>query len=140
MVRFKNRYFVVEIASARNKKLSALTPRDIQNLVLSSIANNFGDVGLGLMMQSLQVVYYNATTRLAVVRGSRDYATCIQACLTFITEAQHQDIKCETLQICGSSRTCKDSLLTLSNRQIVAGKLNPTIRTEIIQDIESKDL
>ena len=48
------------------------------------------------------VLYYNAITHLAVVRCGRDDATQVHACLTFLTEAQHQDTKFRTVVVCGT--------------------------------------
>ncbi|KAF0774338.1 hypothetical protein AaE_001962 [Aphanomyces astaci] len=131
MVRFKNRYVIVDMTSMR--KLPNVQPRDIYALVVGAIGNNFGDVGAGLMQQSTQVVYYNAATHIVVVRCGREYATCIQACLTFITELHNQDIKFETLRVCGSNRTCKDALLAISLQRID----NATARDAITREIDA---
>ncbi|ETV98925.1 hypothetical protein, variant [Aphanomyces invadans] len=132
MVRFKNRYVVAVVTSSR--KLPIVQTRDLYALLLGAIASNFGDVGAGLMQQSTQVVYYNATTRVVVVRCGREFATCIQACLTFITEFHHQDIKFETLRVCGSNRTCKDALLAISLARI--DKDNAILRDTLKLEIE----
>ncbi|RQM26741.1 hypothetical protein B5M09_002390 [Aphanomyces astaci] len=52
MVRFKNRYVIVDMTSMR--KLPNVQPRDVYALVIGAIGNNFGDVGAGLMQQSTQ--------------------------------------------------------------------------------------
>ncbi|KAG9411666.1 RNA-binding protein pop5 [Aphanomyces cochlioides] len=139
MVRFKNRYVIVDITTSRGKKKSTIHPRDIYSMVIASMGNNFGDIGVGLMMHATQVIYYNATTQLAVVRCDRDYATQVQACLTFVGEFQHQDIKYQTIRICGSNRTCKDALRTISMHRIEKAKLDqtqPSLREDISRDIE----
>ncbi|RHY19907.1 hypothetical protein DYB37_008056 [Aphanomyces astaci] len=74
MVRFKNRYVIVDMTSMR--KLPNVQPRDIYALVVGAIGNNFGDVGAGLMQQSTQDALLaislqridNATARDAITR------------------------------------------------------------------------
>ncbi|KDO28736.1 hypothetical protein SPRG_19953 [Saprolegnia parasitica CBS 223.65] len=142
MVRFKNRYFIVEVTFGRGKKGPALTARDIYSLVLAAIGSNYGDFGVGTMQAALQVLYYNAITHLAVVRCGRDDATKVHACLTFLTEAQHQDAKFRTVVVCGSSRTVKDTLLRLSRERIQDAKLattHPTIEADLVVEIAGLD-
>ncbi|OQR81574.1 hypothetical protein THRCLA_23341 [Thraustotheca clavata] len=138
MVRFKNRYFIVDVAFARGKKLASLTARDVYTVVLQAIGSNYGDYGVGIIQSSLQVVYYNAITQLAVVRCARDHATQVQACLTFITEVLHQDVKFRTVHVCGSNRTLKDTMLELSRERIRDHKLDtthPTIENDVVNAI-----
>ncbi|OQR85939.1 hypothetical protein ACHHYP_11164 [Achlya hypogyna] len=139
MVRFKNRYLIVEVCFTRGKKGPAISARDIYNLVLASVANNFGDFGVGTMQAALQVVYYNPTTHLAIVRCGRDDATQVQSCLSFLTEAQHQDARFRTVHVCGSARTVKDTLHTLSRERAAKLQLAPTIVADMEAEINGLD-
>ena len=116
MVRYKNRFLVFELTF--EKKPLPLHIRDIYAALLTSIANNCGDYGVGMMQLSLQgmsgcvliliivvrscvVLYYSHITMLGAVRCGREYATIVQACLTFITEFQRRDVKFRLIKVCG---------------------------------------
>lgn len=72
MVRFKNRYVLVELIWKDERLDESLTEGAILAVLRESMATNFGDHGAGIASASLQVKYYNPLTSLCIVRCSRD--------------------------------------------------------------------
>jgi len=79
MVRFKNRWLLVEFIPAASSPLSApdntLSSKDIFNALKQSVLLNFGDVGWGEVGASLAVKYFSPMTNLCIVRVARGTAT-----------------------------------------------------------------
>jgi ribonuclease P/MRP protein subunit POP5 len=72
MVRFKNRYLLVEMVWKDGRMDTSLNEAALLPVLRDSMAVNFGDHGLGMALASLSVKYYNPLTGLCVVRCSRD--------------------------------------------------------------------
>lgn len=72
MVRFKNRFLLVELIWKDGRIDETLTEANIQSVLRESIALNFGDYGLGICLASQQVKYYNPLTNLCIVRCGRE--------------------------------------------------------------------
>ena len=72
MVRFKNRFLLVELIWKDGRIDETVTEANIQSLLRDSIALNFGDYGLGICFASQQVKYYNPLTNLCIVRCGRE--------------------------------------------------------------------
>lgn len=91
MVRFKNRYLLVEIlAIDGHGVLSA--PREgtaaaAATLIRASLASNFGQVGTALTAQALSVKYYNPMTGMGIVRVAREHQCMVWAAMTFTCAA-----------------------------------------------------
>ncbi len=72
-VRFKNRYLLVEVIWKDGRADDSLTEPILQSVLRESLAVNFGDYGLGLALQSLQVKYFNSLTNVLIVRCDREH-------------------------------------------------------------------
>ena len=72
MVRFKNRYVLVELVWKDGRIDASLNETTLLSVLRESLAINFGDHELGLSLASLQVKFYNPLTGMCVVRCSRD--------------------------------------------------------------------
>lgn len=48
------------------------------------------------------MVYYNAHTRLAVIRCARELCKLVEAALVFVTDLQGQDAKIRVVRVCGT--------------------------------------
>jgi ribonuclease P/MRP protein subunit POP5 len=72
MVRFKNRYLLMEVIWKDGRVDDGLAEANIQTALRESLAANFGDYGIGMSLQSLQVKYYNPLTSHLIVRGGRE--------------------------------------------------------------------
>lgn len=96
MVRFKNRYLLVEIVPVdpsrglgeyEAREGAGLSAASVASHLRQSIADNFGQVGAAVTAQSLSVKYCNATTGTVVVRAAREQLPLVWASLTLLTGA-----------------------------------------------------
>ena len=71
-MRFKNRYLLLELVWKDARMDNVLLEPTLLARFRESLAANFGDHGVGLALQSLQVKYYHALTGLCIVRCSRE--------------------------------------------------------------------
>jgi ribonuclease P/MRP protein subunit POP5 len=119
MVRFKNRYFLIEllpfkiqqspdqkeqnryhsseIPSKNNETselLPAFTPASVSTCIRNAVTLNYGQFANSSLLQSLSVKYSNNSTNMIILRVPRDFQEQIWASLTFITEwpAENQTI------------------------------------------------
>ncbi|KAH9063551.1 hypothetical protein EDB87DRAFT_1681194 [Lactarius vividus] len=83
MVRFKNRWLLVEFIPATTTTTSsaplptfgqAISGKDVFNALKQSILSNFGDTGWGEVGTSLSVKYFSPTTHLCILRVARGEA------------------------------------------------------------------
>ncbi|CAI5724348.1 unnamed protein product [Hyaloperonospora brassicae] len=140
MVRLKTRYVVLEATTGGRKSVG--TKEDIVRLVRASIAASYGDVGSGVAQYAFQVLYYNAHTRLAVVRCARELCKMVETSLVFVTAAHHQDVRLRVARVCGSSRTCRKYLLQYSMERAKTMNLyatQPTFDEDVQAEIARVD-
>lgn len=109
MVRFKNRYFLLELipfeveqtaehcsryhseanSSSEAKTLTALpsfTSASVSSCIRNSLALNYGQFASSSLLQSLSVKYSNSATNMVILRVPRDFQTQVWASLTFLTD------------------------------------------------------
>lgn len=72
MVRFKNRYLLLELIWKDARIDLSLPEAALLGAFRDSMQSNFGDYGLGTALASLQVKYFNSVTGLCIVRCSRE--------------------------------------------------------------------
>lgn len=89
MVRFKNRYLLVQLNSV--DPLEGIvdyrpaephpTASSVASSLRTTISANFGQYGTGVCSQSLSVKYVNGSTGLLIVRAAREHASLVAAAL-----------------------------------------------------------
>ena len=72
MVRFKNRFLLLEVIWKDSKVDLAMSEASLLSAIRESVQTNFGDLGLGLALASLQVKFFHPVTNICVVRCSRE--------------------------------------------------------------------
>lgn len=83
MVRFKNRYLVVEIAHNDGRAMEdARKERDLLDAIRDAVKENFGDVGAGRAVAALSVRYADAMTGVCGVRCDRERARAVRGAVT----------------------------------------------------------
>ena len=118
MVRFKNRYLLVQIhfppIISDNKdqlrKRLQLTERQLAQEIRRLIQDLYGDVGAGHTAQSMQVKYYNARTGLGILRTSRATYQLVWHCLTLMHGSICDGLAIERVQcvhLSGTIRNCQ---------------------------------
>ena len=102
MVRFKNRYLLVEVYSLDEESnsfiraLGTLTASTAATYIRASIESNFGIHASATTSQSLSIKYCNPTTRLLLIRTARSDLGMIWASLTFLSglPGAENEVKC----------------------------------------------
>lgn len=87
MVRFKNRWFLVEFITV-SSELSQQPPLDnkqIYSALRQSIISNFGNTGWGAVGMSLTVKYFSPTTNICIIRVARDQHKLAWGAITLLT-------------------------------------------------------
>ena len=72
MVRYKNRYLLLELIWKDGKIDLGVSEGSLLGIIRESMQTNFGDYGLGSALASMQVKHYNPITGTCVVRCSRE--------------------------------------------------------------------
>lgn len=107
MVRFKNRYLLVQIV--RESPLSGtLSPGDLMNVVRNSVNLNFGTFGSGATLSSLSLKYVDTKSGLAIIRICRQYYRILWASLTMTSNLMGKG-QCSilVLRASGTIRNCQ---------------------------------
>lgn len=114
MVRFKNRYFLLELIPFRldeeaefsahkryhsdtkfveedliasfSDSLPSFTPASISSCIRNSVTLNYGQYANSSLLQSLSVKYSNITTNMVILRVPRDFHSEIWTSLTLLTD------------------------------------------------------
>jgi len=98
MVRFKNRYLLVELVPVsphkqtiieygvpfKDSPYAAVTATNVAAYLRQGIQVNFGTVGAASTAQSLSVKYCNGSTGLMIIRTARDHFQMVWAALTLL--------------------------------------------------------
>jgi RNase P/RNase MRP subunit POP5 len=111
MVRFKNRYFLVELVpfkiendpfrqettryhknigndtvNLKNDSLPPFTSASVSSYIRTAVTLNYGQYANSSLLQSLSVKYSNNSTNMIILRVPRDFHAQIWAALTLMTE------------------------------------------------------
>jgi ribonuclease P/MRP protein subunit POP5 len=124
MVRFKNRYLLTDFIFSPNPTLetdftSSLNERELVSILRESLVQNFGDIKGGsiaggiiskktsqskkshLATDIISVKYFSPTTRLAVIRCSRDSHKQVWAALTLLRSIKGHEVIARVIHISG---------------------------------------
>lgn len=119
MVRLKHRYIVGQVLVDPTNMVQPLeiTSRDIQASLVEMIQSLYGDVGTGSFGTSTLVKFYEPTCNIYLIRTSREHLSQVQFALTCINSMKKGgSLVLRTLEIAGSSRTCKAKLTSVMSR------------------------
>lgn len=86
MVRFKNRYLLLEVHWADGMVDENLPHTALANALRDAISLTFGDFGSAAAGRSVDVKYWNSTTSLAIVRCTRSHYRMVWAGASFVTK------------------------------------------------------
>jgi ribonuclease P/MRP protein subunit POP5 len=117
-MRFKYRYLLCRISIAADASAAPLQTGFLYKLIKDSVHANFGEYGLGLCLQGLQVKYYNSSTNLLIVRAPRADYRLVAASLTFLTNIKGREIQFNFLHVGGSIRSCQKAAIRF-NREVL---------------------
>ena len=120
MVRVKRRYFVFQFHFNSNAA-HLIKSSHIHTAFETMIARLYGDVGVARFTRNLSIIYYNPSTRVAIVRCLRDDKHLLQTVSTFLSKISPDQIECsvQTLHVGGSIRQCKKYLVNYCVEQLL---------------------
>lgn len=145
MVRFKNRYLLVELIAIQDtsggeskqcKDKIEVSPPDTSSSSIAlflrkAIECNFGAYGSSVNTLALSVKYCNNVTKIAIVRCAREHAPIVCTSMVLSTEwpsrldsknqkATHTSVKCiwRIRHTAGTIRSCQQAAINLSRFKI----------------------
>ena len=71
-------------------------------MIRESVNSNLGDFALAKLITSLRVMYYNANTRMMIIRCLRDQIKVLRTGLFFITKLRNDPLKMRVLRVSGT--------------------------------------
>ncbi|OAY75803.1 putative ribonuclease P/MRP protein subunit POP5, partial [Ananas comosus] len=116
MVQFKNRYMVMEVFVDANRELGdndpiILSAFNVSKAIKDSIQLNFGECGLAVSLGSFQVKYVNPTTKICIIRTSREDHQKVWSALTMVRSIGKCPVSFNLLDLSGSIKGCKRAAL-----------------------------
>ncbi|PVU97669.1 hypothetical protein BB561_000410 [Smittium simulii] len=80
---------------------------DIDSLIRSFVAENFGDIGNGLLLEKLNVKYFSPVTKLGIIRVPRDNAQFLTAILVMINKIKNNKCRIFVVHVSGTIKKCQ---------------------------------
>ena len=103
MVKFKSRYFLIEVIYEDNK-LKKYDTNKFAKVIKYEIEKNFGEISLGKINKNLQIKYANNYTNMLIIRVGKEYIKLMRAALILINKIDYEKVR---LRIIGTSGTIK---------------------------------
>ncbi|KAL5526719.1 POP5 [Sanghuangporus sanghuang] len=125
MVRFKNRWLLVEFIPFTSEGVATYAPSDgltgkyIWNALRDSVLVNFGDTGWGAVGSSLTVKYFSPTTNLCIIRVARDHHRIAWGAVTCIRKMQDRVYLPNVIHVSGTIKHAQLAAIQ-HNREAVA--------------------
>ncbi|XP_032242374.2 ribonuclease P/MRP protein subunit POP5 isoform X2 [Nematostella vectensis] len=116
MVRFKKRYFLVEVEYEDGLIDDSVQKDAMRQVVKEAVKTAFGDYGLGCIQQFLKVKYLNPVTNILFLQCLRDYQQILQTSLTFVKSINNRACMFKTLYI-GAEKEKVSSLIESATKE-----------------------
>jgi ribonuclease P/MRP protein subunit POP5 len=143
MVRFKNRYFLLEFEfhGTSQQNVSQLSAANVSAYFRSLLETFYGDMGYALVGTSLSVKYFNPITKICIVRVPRAYYRWLWASLTMSCNFAQRSCMVHVLHTGGTIRSCARQAIKYHRQKIA--KIQPsqhasTLIHSLAQDEEKK--
>eukprot|EP01117_Protostelium_nocturnum_P014120 TRINITY_DN5333_c0_g1_i2.p1 TRINITY_DN5333_c0_g1~~TRINITY_DN5333_c0_g1_i2.p1 ORF type:complete len:133 (-),score=32.13 TRINITY_DN5333_c0_g1_i2:206-604(-) len=113
MVRIKHRYILTEIGFEDEKERRKIDTSKLYWTIRNSIQLHFGDFGMGSLLSSLQVKYWNKETGICIIRCSRDQYQLCWSSLTWVTNMfeTNSPVSMRVIHVGGTIKMCLRSAL-----------------------------
>lgn len=136
MVRFKNRYLLLELVWDDGKVDVKLSGKDLYLEIKRSMKEQFGDFGWAAVAMSCQVKYYNPLTNLAIVRTPRGNHQAIMCAITLIRQIKKRSVQFRLIHLGGTIKQCQKCAVTFNRRhlkQMTSSTTNPRLKRKAEQ-------
>ncbi|XP_072964548.1 probable ribonuclease P/MRP protein subunit POP5 [Typha angustifolia] len=144
MVQFKNRYMVMEVFVDANRDWVGNDPIilsifNVSNAIKDSIQLNFGECGLAVSLGSFQVKYVNPTTKICIIRTSREDHQKVWSAITMVRSIGKCAVTFNLLDLSGSIKACKRAALKCDEAKFEQYKLvtSDRVTVEITNSVKS---
>jgi len=132
MVRFKNRWFLVQLLQPSQGATATwmqLTPQKVYTALKNSLIHNFGEVGWGAVSASLNVKYFSPVTGMAIIRVARDHFRLAWGAVTLLTSLDGQKVLPFVVHVSGTIKHVQLAAVK-HNRELVAKAKRRSSSTE----------
>lgn len=122
MVRFKNRWLLVEFIPCSDGPLDArnqTNAKQIWSALKQSVLHNFGDTGWGAVGLSLTVKYYSPTTNVCIIRVARDQHRIAWGAVTLLSSIEGQKYIPYVVHVSGTIKHAQLAAIQ-HNREVIA--------------------
>ncbi|KAI6037714.1 hypothetical protein EDC04DRAFT_2868643 [Pisolithus marmoratus] len=121
MVRFKNRWFLVEFItfSPESSRQPSFDNKQIYSALRQSIISNFGDTGWGAVGMSLTIKYFSPTTNICIIRVARDQHKLAWGAITLLTSVNGIRIIPHVVHVSGTIKHTQLAAIK-HNRQVIS--------------------
>uniref|UniRef100_A0A7S1X7C3 Ribonuclease P/MRP protein subunit POP5 n=1 Tax=Tetraselmis chuii TaxID=63592 RepID=A0A7S1X7C3_9CHLO len=116
MVRFKNRYLLMEMIWKDGKIDKTIDNQQMLFILRDAMLENFGTHGAGSVLSSLQVKYYNPVTSLLIIRCSRDSMREVWCCATLLSSVRHRTVLIRMVHHGGTLTSCQEVAVKYSQQ------------------------
>lgn len=131
MVRFKNRYLLVQLIYGPRESSTGGCPaggsgkvvneKSLIDLIRQSIQINFGDLGAGEAGADLNLKYYSPVTSTLILRCKRDQVNRVRASLLFINQINPQTpVIFNVIHLSGTIRKTQSFLIEFDRQSILS--------------------
>eukprot|EP00039_Didymoeca_costata_P005838 m.85104 g.85104 ORF g.85104 m.85104 type:complete len:133 (-) comp12995_c0_seq4:793-1191(-) len=124
MVRLKHRHLLVEIIFEDGLVDENLKFRDVLKAVQGAVQAFHGDYGLGCIMSSFQVKYFNPMTSICLLRVSKDHYEELWSALTLMTSLNSRSCLFTVIHVGGTIRSCQKALIKKNKQALALDKAN----------------
>lgn len=119
MVRFKNRYFTVEIVPTDGSdKPLILKTAAIHNAVQQKVQQLYGDFGLAAIKAGFNAKYCNAQTRIALIKARHGPHKFILNSIPLINDVGDRSVKVKILYVGATMKHCFLFLRTFQRKKL----------------------
>lgn len=119
-MRFKNRYLLLELKFADGTADLSLGGRELGRLLMRLVEEEFGDFGVGSVLSSLAVRYFNALTGLTIVRVARGHQKTATGACARLAAVRGRAASLRLLHVGGTIQKCQRRALTYTRELLVA--------------------
>ncbi|KAI0064945.1 hypothetical protein BV25DRAFT_1989677 [Artomyces pyxidatus] len=119
MVRFKNRWLLLELLSGNEHGIPELSGKQVFDALRQSVITHFGDVGWGSVGASMSVKYFSPTTNLCIIRVARDPYRVAWGATTLLTSIEGHPVIPNVVHVSGTIKHAQLAAIE-HNRLIVA--------------------
>ncbi|KAF8339790.1 uncharacterized protein EI90DRAFT_3037758 [Cantharellus anzutake] len=124
MVRFKNRWFLVEFIHADSKPPTLVSERVVFQALKESVQTNFGEWGAG-SLDKLSVRYYSPVTNICIIRAPRERYRLAWGALTLLSALEDVRYIPRVIKVSGTVKKLQLAAIRHNHEEISKIRTHP---------------